>query len=268
MALQWRESASEREGRLKDRKFGVEIEHGNKHQNDSYYVRQKLAAKYPRWNNVGMDGTGVEVRSPILQGQSGFDELGEVMEFLASIGGYVTKSDGMHVHHDVSAEKGDFDLILRVVESYARNQTIIDQLVDPYRKQWSLVRPEWIQGMKEKKVRYGGRTNCHLSGHGTIEFRQFEGCLEPAKAKAWIEFGQHFVEYALGRRIPMHCSATPTTLLKRIGCDESVEELLFKGRGKSTTLKNGPNDGYVRQNLLSPVAVGRSDVPAAGPGAA
>ena len=249
------------------RKFGVEIEHGNPDGAD--VVREKVRKKFPKWINTGCDGSGVEVRSPILKGQGGFDTLGEVMEFLTEIGGYVTTADGMHVHHDASdfvpegfeepyedaiwdADTEDYTFVTRggskncaevaarvhrVLESYAANQAIIDQIVDPYRRKWSEIRPDSLKSWKKNSTIHTGRHNIHYTEeHGTFEFRQHEGTLDPQKAFAWIEFGQHFLNYVKGIRQPTSCAATAELLLKRIGVRAEYRRILTN-RPRTTALQ-------------------------------
>jgi hypothetical protein len=256
------------------RTFGVEIEHGNR---EGYrFVAAKVKAKFPRWTNCGEDGSGVELRSPILQGQSGLDELGEVMEYLKEIGGYVTKNDGMHVHHDASdfvgkripvtdaddlvvwdaiegryverktrpghAQKAASAAVLRVLESYAENQRIIDRLVDPYRRKWAVIEKTSLDSWKKNNVIRTGRHNVHYSRHGTFEFRQFEGCLDPAKAFAWIDFGQCFLNYTHELSRPASCAATAKHLLNRIGCNANTRRALLD-RPRRSQMPDGPPKG-------------------------
>lgn len=257
-----------------DRRFGVEIEHGNPA--GWLEVGKKVRRKFPRWDNTGSDGSGVEVRSPILRGQSGLDELGEVMEFLTEIGGYVSQSDGMHVHHDArdfvprnlnfkprytpavyDNTPAVYDNIMmpyygrilkpaemiypsgprvdaaakavhRVLESYATNQPVINQLVDPHRRGRASIDKQALDNAKRKNIIETGRYNVHFAGaHGTFEFRQFEGCLDPAKAFAWIEFGQHFLNYCkyLGR--PATCATTAFALMRRLGVSTRTQHVLI-----------------------------------------
>jgi hypothetical protein len=247
-----------------DRTFGVEIEHGNR---EGYqYVASKVKAKFPRWDNTGQDGSGVEVRSPILKGQSGLDELGEVMLFLREIGGYLTKNDGMHVHHDACdfVPKGTsmggrydssgalrlgvrqnkaHDAVMRVVESYAANQSIINKMVDPYRRRWQTITRDDLSSWKKSKAIATGNRNIHYSTeHGTFEFRQFEGCLDPTKAFAWIEFGQHFLNYTRDLRRPASCAATAKTLLERVGCSAYTQRALLD-RPQRSQMPDRPPEG-------------------------
>lgn len=261
------------------RKFGVEIEHGNADKN-YVTVGEAVRKKFPKWTNTGSDGSGIEVRSPILQGQGGFDELGEVMEYLKELGGFVTTSDGMHVHHDASdfvpkrypphvlyandssgsrlvydpvdllyrrvpvpptpVSKGvaaASERVLRVLESYHTNQRVINQLCDPYRRKWADIQKAQLNEWKRRKIVATGRRNIHYTlEHGTFEFRQFEGCLEPVKALAWIEFGQHFLNYTKELTRPASCAMTAHGLLKRIGVSAEHRRALID-RPRTSQLK-------------------------------
>lgn len=255
---------------MDNRRFGVEIEHGNSKGNA--WVADAVRKKFPRWNNTGSDGSGVEVRSPILRGQSGRDELGEVMEYLKEIGGFITQADGMHVHHDagdfvpkgIPIERSYFpgrytaagrfiegryeypkskryqeaaDNVNNVLLTYATNQALIDQLCDTFRKGRPKVNAQTVRRAKrEKYIPTGPRYNIHYAEeHGTFEFRQFEGCLDPAKAIAWIDFGQHFLNYCKNLGRPATCATSAKALLRRIELPGPQQKLLLD-RPRATQL--------------------------------
>src|SRR5512138_1933860 len=89
-----------------ERGFGVEIECGHRDGCDHVRASMQSAGFNMRSDyahggyNVGYDGSGVEVRTPILRGKEGFRELKRIFKHLNDEGCYVTTRDGMHVHHD------------------------------------------------------------------------------------------------------------------------------------------------------------------------
>lgn len=219
-----------------ERRFGVEIECG--HTNGYGYVAEQMAGagfqlgsyRDGRYN-VGSDGSGVEVRTPILQGKEGFKELRKIFKFLNGLGCYVTQADGMHVHHDAPELINDPALTYKLVKAFVENRKSICTLVDPVRHQrapWdptSLTMLEgWSKGLTEMEVpnryyrpnsRYAdeqqrtrrvsisnrwGRNDLNISAlneHGTVEWRLHEGSLKINEALAWIMFAQKFMHKVL-----------------------------------------------------------------------
>jgi hypothetical protein len=83
---------------LSQRRFGVEIECG--HPDGPSGVLNELTKNKLKPLSVGADGSGVEVRSPVLKGVPGLKKLEEIYQCLREYGCYVTNSDGAHVHHE------------------------------------------------------------------------------------------------------------------------------------------------------------------------
>lgn len=235
---------------MRDRRFGVEIEFGSRQVNYTQVRellrRSRLFKGASNWgNNVGHDGSGIEVRSPILQGKDGFKQLETILHFLREdCGGYVTRSDGLHVHHDAPEFVGDFDAIVRLVKSWSANQEVIKQMVHPARTYAACPRwtRDYITALEQVaqanpaqliQQRWGRRAlNIDsLREHGTIEIRQHEGTLDFDKAKSWIEFGQHFIESALNRKRPIPCADAPDVLLKRVRVPKKSSERLLQVAG-------------------------------------
>lgn len=215
---------------MSNRRFGIEIECGTPF--DAYgdsIRRTELLLRdngFASWAKVGMDGTEVEIHSPILQGTEGFKELHAVLNLLNEYEFFVTEDDGMHIHHDAPEFKNDIKAVLRLAKSWKVNQRVIDNLVSEMRTgdyeccpelddddisilESSKTVPEYVT----KKFGERGSLNvCSLTRHGSIEIRQHEGTLDYDVAKAWIKFGQRFIDECLRRKYP-------------IGQASSVEEL-------------------------------------------
>jgi hypothetical protein len=180
---------------LTQRRFGVEIECGFRHQGGRNTVSANLRKKGIKPLSVGHDGSGVEVRSPILKGQKGLDWLHECMDALLEMGCYVTDSDGMHVHHEGNPgyqklvplpvvkvhRKPDLPTpvrnarirrkkvvsplaCVRLATSWNNNDKLIDKLVAPRRRNGMLhcCGKTWrqednLKGLEGGKVDAGGR---------------------------------------------------------------------------------------------------------------
>lgn len=242
-----------------DRTFGVEIEHGNQkltHGN----VEDLLRRKFPSWAHCHNDGSGIEVVSPVLKGQSGIEEMMEVMEFLVKSGGYVGNADGFHVHHH-GAEFLDDEFgmarIKRLLASYANNQFVINKVLPARRCDDSLTMQHFggtscFKTMNKERVKFivDNMESCaypkikdkasqmgdrfcalnvrSLAAHGTIEFRQHHGTFDIPRAAAWVRFGQRFIETVLSRTRPMITCKGPMDLFRYVGMDEDDMAILRK----------------------------------------
>lgn len=138
---------------MKNRRFGIEIECGfNRGQDRQASINEcrglltdagRKGDIDPYWGqHMGTDGTLIEARSPILAGREGFKEVHRVMNLLRSNGGYVTQSDGMHVHHDAPEFVNDVDAVIRLVKSWVENRHIIERFVARNRHT-SAATPHW-----------------------------------------------------------------------------------------------------------------------------
>lgn len=239
-----------------DRKFGVELEFAFGGQ--SVEGAQKLLVDhgYPEWSeHVHMDGSEVEVDSPILQGTAGFRELREVMELLQRNGASCHRSDGGHIHHDAPEFIDDSRNAIRLLDSWVANRHVIERFVANNR--WnSYACPRWsegqiqsfkkhietdkprddaqykaylrylalrgIEGEKAEKMARcwrGGRADLNLSAlgnYGTIEFRLHEGTMDYETLSRWIKFGQRFLANVLNRKHPIPQLSDPEDLLRRL----------------------------------------------------
>lgn len=229
---------------MRERRFGVEIEFGSRQTNHvqvrNLLRQSRLFKGASRWgDNVGSDGSGIEVRSPILQGKDGFKQLEAVLHYLKEeCGGYVTRADGLHVHHDAPEFIGDFDALVRLVKSWSANQEVIKKMVHPARTYNAC--PRWTRDYVTALERTDPALAIHqgwgrralnidaLREHGTIEIRQHEGTLDFDKAKSWIEFGQHFIESTLNRKRPIPCADAPDVLLRRVRVPKKASEHLLQ----------------------------------------
>lgn len=226
---------------MRERKFGVEIECGLR--GGPRRAENVLAAGgMGHWNegHIHMDGSGVEIPSPILQGRKGLMELKRVYELLQEAGAYVTASDGMHVHHDAPEFVNNKNNVERIVETWAANVTNINKLVHHSRRNNGACHNGWTED-SIKHLKENGETVYHwhrgalnissLTEHGTIEFRQHEGTLDFNIAAAWIRFGQAMMDSVLRRKSFLTTCETPEVLLRRIRAAKGASLTLL---GKDT----------------------------------
>lgn len=233
---------------MSQRTFGMEIECG--HQAGRNHVQNLLRrGPHPRWaRNMGIDGSGIEIRSPVLQGKEGFKEMHTVMNFLTSEGCFVSTRDGLHVHHGSPDFYRDYRAVERLVKSWKENQGQIDKFVAPYRQTVQLGRYPYNPGWDENMVRMVESAakrgvfpriharptlniaNMDRARNATIEVRQFGGCLDPEAAEAWITFCQRFIDSVSQRkRVLATCSSTEV-LLRRVKTPKVAATKLLTSR--------------------------------------
>ena len=127
------------------RRFGIEIEFNGVSMARAFRALQDAGVNVTRpgythrvtesWKLItdgSVSGSGLELVSPILSGESGYSQVMMVMSVLSGIGGRVNTSCGMHVHHDAGDLNGY--VIASFVEAYVLRQGAIDQLVAPSRR--------------------------------------------------------------------------------------------------------------------------------------
>lgn len=153
---------------------------------------------------------GHEVVSPVLT----VDRLGEVDKVCAALSGLgatVSRACGLHVH--VGAQNINVNALKRLAALYVESEDIIDQLLPPSRrasnnsyaqtvKNTDLQRLASASAVTEiaQAVSGGGRySKLNFTAfwrHGTVEFRQHSGTIDPAKIKNWALFCGKMVETA------------------------------------------------------------------------
>jgi Putative amidoligase enzyme len=198
---------------VSERRFGVEIEHGFPGGIAGARECVEKAKLKGVVHSIGVDGSGVELRTQPLQGQEGFDKLRRLMDALREGGGYVTRADGMHVHHECRDYNQDRSALVRLVRQWVQNQPAIDQLVDAGRRKNGCA-PKWSKAelsaleMDKGTVLHGPRGTLNLSPlsrpQQTIEIRQHEGTLDPETAQAWIAFCQGFLDRVIQGEAGFH----------------------------------------------------------------
>jgi len=173
--------------------------------------------------DASVDGSGLELVSPVLSGTAGIAQMKAALKALADAGAVVNKSCGFHLHIGCSDMNGS-DLI-RVVNLYAANHTGIDMMLARSRRNDACFYARHIPA--NSVVRHGAFTQVGQSGssmglrsaidnigtryysvnlksfvkYGTIEFRQHQGTLNGDKAEAWVRFILSFVEAAHADRV-------------------------------------------------------------------
>lgn len=216
--------------RIDQRQFGVEIEchvpggiHGN---------RAELINDRTQWN-VRSDGSlerlGIEVVSPPLKGQTGFNDLSKTLRILKAQKATVYSDCGLHVHHD--AEDLSKDDIIRLCFSWSANQELISSFLKENRQSNGWASPlsqtelNRISKGEFRSCRYSTVNLCALQDHGTIEIRQHHGSLDFQEIKSWVKFGQSLIRSCKKRKRAL--KQTPY-LLDRIAVPSKDKKYLME----------------------------------------
>lgn len=250
------------------RQFGVEIECGMPggytqaadlcgFRRDAYgYVEYE---RDDGWS-IGNDGSGVELRTPILKGKRGFNALRKAMEKLKAGGGYVTRADGMHIHHDAPEFVDNPELCFQLVKSWRNNEIHIHSMVAPRRRS-NLACPKWNE-YEESSLEswakdqlgnthfyFGSRKDLNLTSleeHGSIEIRLHEGTLDPDVAIAWIMFGQRLIHSVAKATKPLPRTQSDDALMRRIRLSPEARFALEQKKAQGFVT---PGTNWRRSNL-------------------
>ena len=208
------------------RRFGVEIEFTRANVNRDALARaitdagvQCAAEGYNHatrsyWKIVTDASCGLEMVSPILQGENGFQQLKTVLDTMAEMGCTVNRSTGVHVHLE-AADLTALD-VKNIVTRYADNEAEIDtwfprsrrasnnQYCSPVSQgidvsfrnvdEGALDAERATSAQSYMRHRFCKVNLASLSRYNTIEFRQHAGTTDFNKVSNWVMFLQHFVE--------------------------------------------------------------------------
>ena len=175
-------------------------------------------------DDSSVTGEGNELVSPILTTglTTGATQTKRAMDTLRDNGGRIDRSCGLHVHHDAS--RMTMANVVELIGLYGLYQDVINTLLPPSRRGHGsneytrpLTANDWREAKSnEKWVRdrgdepktlpaqnmpmWGGRYQAinlySLEAHGTLEFRQHSGTLNPTKANWWVKLTNGLVTRA------------------------------------------------------------------------
>lgn len=151
-------------------------------------------------------GRGIEVVSPVLEGEKGLAELEKVVKVLNELGCKVNKDCGLHVHHDIN----DFNVenIKNVYRLYYKHMMVFDEMMPKSRRgntnRWCgdiekrildnveecTTMERLIRDMTDNeprgRKRYRKINLCSYLTYGTVEFRQHNGTVNFEKMRNWV----------------------------------------------------------------------------------
>jgi len=246
---------------MKDREFGVELEFdsnglGNSGVGDllweNGFREEWIGTKNHRYgentySKIGWDGSEFEIKTPILKGTKGFNDLKTVVNLLGEEGCYTTEEDGLHVHHNAPEFIGNKPLIVKLLRSWKNNEQHIAEFIDQDRVSWSMDYdgpcPSFSNATVDEyessnRVLFGSweRFNLNvnaLTKHGSVEFRFHEGSLIWDEIESWIRFGQYFLNGVVARKNPIAPVDSPVVLMNRLKTNKKTKVMLARKAGLS-----------------------------------
>lgn len=138
----------------------------------------------------------IEIVSPILKGDNGFEQIKEICKFLDMVNAKVNRSCGFHVHF--GAPNMSKEIRYQICKSYANNESIINQLVSPSRRDNGFCKSLSNVSLRtlEYDRYYKVNAFCAWDRHQTVEFRQHQGTVDLNKIINWILFTRNFLQRA------------------------------------------------------------------------
>lgn len=220
--------------------FGVEIEcllpaTVRSHSQTAIELREAISRAIPNsmWQVKG-DGSvmgsgrfGLEIVSPPLRSDRAedFAQIDTVCEILSLEGATVNRTCGLHVH--VGARDLGVPALKSLAMLYADAEDVIDSLLPPSRRadnnrycrsikaNYNLSRLGRAEDVNAITTAIYGDRYVKLNfasywRHGTVEFRQHSGTVDPIKIKNWVHFCVKMVKAA--QAAPITVAASPAVV--------------------------------------------------------
>lgn len=224
---------------VSSRRFGVEIECGGPRDR----IMDALYRGCRTYFHVHGDGSGNEIHTGILRGKRGINRLKKMLDIIRENNGYVTMSDGMHVHHDAPDFIGNIDLQRRLIRNFLNMEDAIEKIIAPYRRGdyspcYKQFHKPFRAGTYVSPPTQRGKLNLAnlRPGHlGTVEFRSHEGCLHPEYAAAWVRMGQALLDRTVETPRAFRSCSDVKGLARRLDLEADVADLLIE---KAASVRN------------------------------
>lgn len=237
------------------RKFGVELEMNGISRDKAVRVLLAIGINiqsedynhstrsYWKIVNDASVRNGFEVVSPVLEGETGLEQLRAVVTALNDAGGKVDRTCGFHVHFD-AADLG-VNHIRAIVTRYAKHEAKIDTFMPNSRRGNGNQYCRSLAGLVTRQSFSGAATIGQLATaqggryfkvnlqsyqvHGTVEFRQHSGTLDALKAVNWVRFLGAFIEECRAKAdrqaIPATAPAVRAGRLRLAGVQHRLADL-------------------------------------------
>ncbi len=183
-----------------------------------------------------------ELRFPPIAGNDVPEVLGNTIAALRDSGAIVNDSTGLHVHVDVRGSTARMRQNVAVI--WANLEAIILRLTVPARRHDGRFCRVWGAGRSEAANPFSvaAHHDRYLTlnyrdayqSHGTLEFRLWEGTLDPAVVLGLVEVSQQIIQWGLTERAPTRLrydKDPPNTwelFLKRL--TKATADMLVAGR--------------------------------------
>lgn len=174
-------------------------------------------------NDGSVAGEGNELVSPILIFEDGIHRNTRLaLNALRFNGGQVDRTCGLHIHHDarnmspaeIAATYGLYALFQPVINSFlpsSRHNGEYCQSLNQDHAEWAegqaVMHDDWTDRNAFHNERYLAINTGALRVHGTLEFRQHSGTLNPLKVTHWKRFTKAMM--VSGRRLNYHAVVNP-----------------------------------------------------------
>jgi len=190
-------------------------------------------------------GTGLELVSPILQGEQGIADAAKAVKALLDAGAKVDKTCGLHVHLGMDGLTGAD--IMKVVDYYTANGNLVDSMLATSRHN-----SRWAQKYSQRALlgdfngfrtltsnnemrvatrgydRYRTVNLTAYGKYGTIEFRQHQGTLNPEKVTSWVKFVMALTEKAVTLSDAYATATDLPTLLGELSLTDETRSFLIR----------------------------------------
>ena len=164
----------------------------------------------------------LEIVSPPLTEQAGYEQIKKVCKALELMGGRVNRTCGLHVH--IGVGNASVAALRRLAVLYADSEPVVDALLPPSRrgdnnsycrsiksnlKLENLARANTVAQIAESITSgmpgsFGSTTTRYVKlnfasywKYSTVEFRQHSGTIDPIKIINWVSFCLKMVEVAI-----------------------------------------------------------------------
>jgi len=235
---------------------------------DAGYTHQ-TSRKWKVVSDGSVRGNGaMELVSPPLRGEAGFDAISKVSAVLLRMGATVNSSCGLHVHVDATTPAFPVAAMRKLAAMYMENENVIDSLLPASRRAsnnmycTSVATNTNVDSLQRatnatqiaNAIANGGRyVKLNFTSfwrHGTVEFRHHSGTVDAAKINKWALICLRMMAAAerdSGEPITLATTSRPQGYGKSARRLRTIYDLLAR-----------PN-GCTRQEVAT--ALGRSTMP-------
>jgi len=204
-------------------------------------------------NGTGTGQGGLELVSPILQGEAGLAQASLAVSTLLAAGGRVDRTCGLHVHVGMNGLNGAD--IMKVLDLYSANQGHINTIIARSRQTNSYCPPlNLASGSRYNSYDAVRRattvadlravtTNFHrysvvnltaYAKYGTIEFRQHQGTLNGEKVASWVKLLLALIEKATTMPDASQDLGSLSSLMDTLPMDDETKRFLNRRAARLT----------------------------------